>query len=138
MNNPRYLPSLCAVFALCWTALAIAPYDRADWALENALTGVFAVVLFLGRRRYPLSSTSWTLLLVFALIHTLGSHYTYSLVPYERWGQEWLGLSINGLSGWERNNFDRVVHFLWGFLLYLPVQEWFRAGTPGLRGPWRY
>lgn len=137
MNNPRYVPTLCGVFAVYWVLLAIAPHDRADWALENFLTGVFAVVLFLGRRRYPLSGASWTLLLAFALIHTLGSHYTYSLVPYEEWGRQWLGLSINGLFGWERNNFDRVVHFLWGLLLYLPVQEWFMAGSPGLRGAWR-
>lgn len=137
MNNPRYLPTLCGVFALYWIALAVAPHDRADWALENFLTGVFAVVLFLGRRRYPLSPLSWTLLLVFAVIHTLGAHYTYSLVPYEAWGRQWLGLSVNDLFGWERNNFDRVVHFLWGLLLYLPVQEWFRAGTPALRGGWR-
>lgn len=138
MSNPRYVPALCLIFALCWTGLAIAPYDRADWALENALTGVFALVLFLTRRQSPLSSASWTLLLVFALLHTLGSHYTYSLVPYEDWGRRWLGLSVNGLLGWERNNFDRVIHFLWGFLLFLPVQEWFTGGANRLRGAWRY
>jgi putative membrane protein len=138
MSNPRYVPTLCGVFAVYWIAIGIAPHDRADWALENALTGVFAMLLFLGRHRYPLSPASWTLLLVFALIHTLGSHYTYSLVPYEPWGRQLLGISVNDLLGWERNNFDRVVHFLWGFLLYLPVQEWFLAGSPGLRGPWRH
>lgn len=138
MNNFRYVPSLCVVFGIVWLALAISPHDRADWLLENALTAVFAVVLFLSRRRYPLSNASYTLLLAFALLHTLGAHYTYSLVPYEAWGQQVLGVSLNDLVGWDRNNFDRVVHFLWGLLLYLPVQEWFMGGSSQLRGGWRY
>lgn len=138
MSNPRYVPILCGIFALVWLALAISPVSRADWLLENALTGIFAVVLFLSRKRYPLSTASYTLLLAFALLHTLGAHYTYSLVPYEAWGQRYLGLSLNDLAGWDRNNFDRVVHFLWGLLLYLPVQEWFMGGSSQLRGGWRY
>lgn len=138
MTTSRYVRMLCLGFALYWLALAVAPHDRADWALENALTGVFAGILFLGRRRYPLSATAWTLLLVFALLHTLGAHYTYSLVPYDAWSQRWLGVSVDGLLGWERNNFDRVIHFLWGFLLYLPVQEWFSGGRHPVRGGWRY
>ncbi|HET8731142.1 MAG TPA: DUF2238 domain-containing protein, partial [Moraxellaceae bacterium] len=138
MSNPRYVPTLCGILAVAWLGLAIAPVSRADWLLENSLTGVFALVLFLGRRRYPLSDASYTLLLAFALLHTLGAHYTYSLVPYEEWGRRYLGVSLNGLAGWERNNFDRVVHFLWGLLLYLPVQEWFTGGSSQLRGGWRY
>lgn len=138
MSDFRFVSGLCLVFGVIWLTLAIHPYDRADWLLENALTGVFAVILFFSRKRYPLSRVSWVLLLCFALLHTLGAHYTYSLVPYEDWGQRWLGVSLNGLAGWERNNFDRVVHFLWGFLLYLPVQEWLMGGSSQLRGGWRY
>lgn len=138
MSKSRYLQTLCAGFGLYWLALALQPHDRADWLLENTLTGVFALVLWCSRRRYPLSATAWTLLLAFALLHTLGAHYTYSLVPYEAWGQRHLGISLNGLAGWERNNFDRVVHFLWGLLLYLPIQEWLLRGAGPFRGGWRY
>lgn len=138
MSKSRYLQILCAGFGLYWLALALQPHDRADWLLENTLTGVFALVLWCSRRRYPLSATAWTLLLAFALLHTLGAHYTYSLVPYEAWGQRYLGISLNGLAGWERNNFDRVVHFLWGLLLYLPIQEGFLRSAGPLRGGWRY
>lgn len=138
MSNSRFLSTLCLIFGTVWLALAITPYDRADWLLENTLTGVVAVVLFFSRKRYPLSRTSWALLLAFALLHTLGAHYTYSLVPYEAWGERYLGISLNDLAGWDRNNFDRAVHFLWGFLLYLPIQEWFMGGSSQLRGGWRY
>lgn len=137
MSTSRYIQTLCVGFGLYWLVLALYPYDRADWLLENTLTGVFALVLWFSRRRYPLSAAAWTMLLAFALLHTLGAHYTYSLVPYEAWGQRYLGISLDGLAGWERNNFDRVVHFLWGLLLYLPLQEWMtRAARPA--GGWRY
>ncbi len=138
MTQRLYIRSLWAVFLACWLLLALHPYDRADWLLENALTGVFAALLIASRRRYPLSTPAWTLLLLFGLLHTLGAHYTYSLVPYETWGQQAFGLSLNDLLGWERNNFDRVIHFLWGYLLFLPVQEWFTGGAHPVRGGWRY
>lgn len=48
----------------------------------------------------------------------------------------WLLLALHpyDLLGWERNHFDRVIHFLWGYLLFLPVQEWFSGGASQLRG----
>lgn len=38
-SDRRYRLVLVLLFASLWTALAIAPVDRRDWALENALVG---------------------------------------------------------------------------------------------------
>ena len=55
--------------------------------------------------------------------HTIGTHFTYSDTPYDAFTRDWLGFSVNELFGWERNNYDRLVHLLYGILLALPVAE---------------
>jgi putative membrane protein len=50
----------------------------------------------------------------------VGAHYTYAEVPYEAWSEALFGASINDWLGFERNHFDRLVHFSFGLLL-LPL-----------------
>ena len=47
------------------------------------------------------------------------------------------GDSLNEALGWERNNFDRVVHFSYGLLLAYPIREVFLR-IAGVRGFWGY
>jgi len=118
-------------------ALGIDPYDRADWALENALAVVAVVLLVLTARRFPLSKLSYTLIWTFLVLHEIGAHWTYALVPYDDAWRKLFGCSFNELVGWQRNNYDRVVHFAFGFLLAYPMRELFvRVG--GARGFWGY
>ena len=46
-------------------ALGIAPHNRGDWLLENALAAAGIVILVLSRRVFPLSNLSYALLFVF-------------------------------------------------------------------------
>lgn len=126
---------LTAGFAAFWLALAVAPTSRADWALENALVLGLAVVLVLLRRRVALSRTASACLVAFLCLHTVGAHYTYSLVPYDRWIE--LGLGSATSLAMERNHFDRLVHFAYGVLLLWPVREALTQ-TTGVRGGWSY
>lgn len=137
VSHRRYLLILCALFLAEWVVLAFAPYDRKDWALENVL--VFAFVLFLGLsyKRLPLSRMSYTLIFMFLLIHEVGAHYTYANVPYDAWFRSLTGTRLNDLIGWERNNFDRIVHFSYGLLLAYPIREiYFRVADAD--GFWGY
>jgi len=133
----RYLLTLSVLFALWWAALALQPFDRSDWLLENALTIAAVALLVTLRRRLMFSRVSYTLIFVFLCLHTLGAHYTYAQVPYDAWCQRWLGRSCNALLGWERNNFDRVVHFAYGLLLAYPIREIFLR-VADVRGFWGY
>jgi putative membrane protein len=133
----RHFWILIALFAVIWLALAIRPRDRADWALENALVVLVVLVLVLTRRRLALSRLSSTLIFLFLSLHSVGAHYTYSEVPYDAWFTTVTGHSLNGLLGWQRNNFDRIVHFVYGLLLAFPVREVFVRAT-GLTGFWGY
>jgi putative membrane protein len=59
----------------------------------------------------------------FLCMHELGAHYTYSEVPYDAWFRELVGTTVSTLTGWERNHYDRLVHFSYGLLLTYPIRE---------------
>jgi putative membrane protein len=135
--NPRFPLILLAVFLIYAGLWAIRPVDFKDWALENALTALLLMGLIATYRRFPLSNISYLLIFLFLCLHTIGSHYTYSLVPYDRWAKAVSGWTINEMLGWERNNFDRVVHFLFGLLMSYPIREIFMR-VARARGFWSY
>jgi putative membrane protein len=137
MTPGRYVLALAVLFGLEWTALAISPHDRQDWALENALTVALVAALAVLHGRLHLSRTSYTALFVFLSLHTIGAHYTYSEVPYDEWARALTGRSIGDLLGWERNHFDRLVHFAYGFLLAHPIRDVLMRFA-GVRGVWSY
>jgi putative membrane protein len=128
---------LLALFSLVFVLGAIAPHDRADWALENVLVGLCLVVLAASYRTLPLSKVSYALLFVFLCLHEVGAHYTYAEVPYDVWWQSLTGSTFNDMMGWERNHFDRVIHFGYGLLLAYPIREVFLR-VVGVRGFWGY
>ena len=133
----RYCLVALGLFGLFWLGLAIAPRDRADWALENALVVAFVPALVASMRWFPLSRLSWTLILAFLSLHTVGAHYTYAEVPYDAWSEALLGVKLNDLLGLERNSFDRLVHFSYGLLLAYPMRELFLR-VADARGFWGY
>jgi putative membrane protein len=128
---------LSGAFGIVWLLLAIAPRNRLDWALENALTVACIAALALSYRRAPLSRASYTCIALFLTLHSIGAHYTYSEGPYDRWAGAVTGDCLSDLLGWRRNNFDRLVHFLYGALLVHPIREMLVRAT-GLRGFWSY
>ena len=113
----RYPLTLLALFSLLWIALAIAPVFRKDWLLENMLVFISVPLFVLTARRLRFSDFTYTCLFVFFSLHIVGAHYTYALVPYDEWFQSLTGVSLNELMGFERNHFDRLVHFLYGLLI---------------------
>lgn len=135
--NGRYALWLLAAWFVLWLPLAIEPFDRRDWLLENALLLAAIALLAVTWRPFPLSRVSYTLILVFLCLHTVGAHYTYAEVPYDAWSQGTLGFSIDALFGWQRNNFDRVVHFSYGLLLAYPIRELFLR-VAAVKGFWGY
>ena len=121
----RLLLILGSLYFIWWLLLAIKPHDRADWALENVLVVLFVILLVFTYRRFPLSRISYTLIFLFLCLHSVGAHYTYAHVPYDEWFQMYLGFSLDELMGFERNHFDRLVHFCYGLLLAYPIREFF-------------
>ncbi|HET6619610.1 MAG TPA: DUF2238 domain-containing protein [Dongiaceae bacterium] len=123
LSDRTYANLLAIAFAVVWALLAIAPLDRHDWALENALVVAAALAFLWQRKRLHPSKVSSTLVFVFLCVHEIGAHYTYSKVPYDEWMQALTGTTINELFGLTRNHFDRLAHFLYGALLSYPMRE---------------
>ena len=135
--HERFFWVSLSLFGVWFLALALYPSNRGDWLLENVLTAVSILVLIGTRRILPLSRVSYTLIFLFLAVHVLGSHYTYSLVPYERWLTAGFGFSPAEQWGWERNHYDRVVHFVYGLFLAYPAREMFYR-VADARGFWGY
>lgn len=127
---------LLGVFLAMFVALGLQPRFREDWLLENLLIFVAVPLLIATHRRLRFSNAAYTSIFVFFVLHEVGAHYTYSLVPYDRWVESLAGNSISAGLGLTRNHYDRVIHFAYGLLLYLPIHELLAARAPP-RGLWR-
>lgn len=137
ITHRKYLLVLSLLFTLEWLILAVSPLYRHDWLLENILVFLAIPLLALSYQRFVLSRISYTLIFIFLALHEVGAHYTYAEVPYDQWFEALFGTTFNSLVGWERNNFDRVVHFAYGLLLAYPVRE-FVLRVVNARGFWGY
>jgi len=114
--NQRVAPAVwLAVFLAVFVWSAIAPRDRATWALEvlPAVVG-FALVVWCFFR-YPLTPLVYFLILVHAIILMVGGHYTYAEVPLFDWFRDWFD--------WERNNYDKLGHLAQGFIPAIIARE---------------
>jgi putative membrane protein len=112
-----------------WVAMAIEPFDRGDWLLENVLVFIYAILLITTYPRFRFSNLSYGLFGVFLSLHLVGAHYTYSETPFGFWLQEMFDLS--------RNHYDRIVHFSFGLLIAYPFRE-FLLRVAGMRVGWSY
>ena len=125
----RYHALLLGIFAMVWGWAAIEPRYPHDWLLENYLVFFFVPVILLTGRYFRLSNLSYTMITAFMLLHVVGSHYTYSEVPF--------GITLQHWFGSERNMYDRLVHFSFGLLLVYPLREIFMRVAKA-RGVWAY
>lgn len=133
----RYIAILLGLLGLVILRSFVGARDLSTWLLENA--SVALVVLFFATtyRSMPLSRISYTLIFLFICLHETGAHWTYAKVPYDEWWRAIFGSSLNGRLGLNRNHFDRVVHFSYGFFLAYPIREVFLR-VANVRGFWGY
>lgn len=125
----KYQKLLALLFLAVWIWAAINPVFPHDWLLENYLVFIFIAILVVVGRYFKLSSVSYTLITIFMILHVIGSHYTYELVPF--------GETLGGWLGTDRNMYDRLVHFSFGLLLAYPIREVFVRVTKA-KGFWGY
>lgn len=106
---------MIVLYAGLWIWMAIAPYSRFDWVLENLLIWAALIALISTYRLIQFSNMSYALIGLFLALHTVGAHYSYN----ENIVDVWLKLVLHS----ERDNYDRLVHFSFGLLLAYPLRE---------------
>ena len=125
MSTNRQSLSTVLVFltvVLLGVSLIAAPFPEVQY-LQHAPTVVALVALMIAARREWLTLPSLACVVAFWWLHILGARYAYSNVPYDAWSLQVFGASVSGQLGWERNHYDRLVHFLFGLLCVLPAVE---------------
>ncbi|MFT7879706.1 MAG: DUF2238 domain-containing protein [Sulfurimonas sp.] len=122
---PKSHKIVYSIYVLVWIIMAINPKYRADWLLENILVFIFFPFIVWMDNRHHYSVFSIVLLLIFASLHSLGSHYTYAEMEHFD--------AITHFFGFERNHFDRIVHFLFGLLIFRILFEMITQGISSLK-----
>ncbi|PYP52062.1 MAG: hypothetical protein DMD45_05570 [Gemmatimonadetes bacterium] len=130
IGRPRYPVVLLVAVLGALVVSGLAPYDRATWWLEVFPILLGAPLLVVTGRRFPLTHLAYTLLAVHALILMLGGHYTYERVPLGAWTQHAFGLA--------RNDYDRLGHFVQGFVPAIVAREILLRTSPLRPGRWLF
>lgn len=112
----KQLAWLTIFFAvLIWSA--IHPKDFVTWLLEVSPAIIGLILIAWTYRSFPLTQLLYLLILVHSVILMIGGHYTYAEVP--------LFDDFKTVFGFERNNYDKVGHFMQGFMPAILTREIF-------------
>jgi putative membrane protein len=111
----RWMQLFLLLFLIVWGITLAGTTDVKNWLLENTLVVLFGGFLYFSYRKFQLSDLSYLLITIYLCLHVYGSMYTYAENP--------LGYWLMDLFGAERNFYDRIVHFGFGFFLAYPVRE---------------
>ena len=98
---------------LLWSA--VNPHDYPTWLLESSPALIALLVMAATRRSFPLTPLLYVLVLLHSILLMVGGHYTYAEVP--------LFDSIAEALGHERNNYDKLGHFVQGFVPAIAARE---------------
>jgi putative membrane protein len=111
--------------------LCIHPVYPDEMLLQHSVTIAIATILIYIAVKNNLSNKAFLFIVVFMVFHMIGARWIYSYTPYDQWISRLAGFSINEYFGFQRNQYDRLVHFLFGFLMVYPVREvyarWFNV-----------
>ena len=111
--NPERVMLLLLLALMVWSG--IAPADRTVWIAESVWSIGLLAILLVTRRWFKFSNVAYLCCWVWAVLQTIGAHYTFEHVPMD-WLMTPLGLT--------RNPYDRIAHFAVGWFAF-PFAELF-------------
>ncbi|EOR07932.1 DUF2238 domain-containing protein [Acinetobacter genomosp. 15BJ] len=104
-----------AILAILLLISGIQPFDRTTWWLEVIPVLIAIPVLFATYKAFPLSPLLYVLIFLHAIVLIVGGAYSYARVPLGFEIAQWLGL--------ERNPYDKIGHFMQGFVPAIAARE---------------
>lgn len=122
--------TLFAVLTVVFVWSAIAPHDRLTWWLEVFPVLIALPVLVFTYKKLKFTRMVYVLILIHAIILLVGGHYTYAEVPLFNWLRDTFELS--------RNYYDRVGHFVQGFVPAMVAREILLKKSPLIAGGWLF
>ena len=118
------LLSLTAVFI--WSFVDC--FDLLTWFLDALPVVIGVAVLISVYHRFRFTRLTYILIWIYAIILLIGAHYTYARVP--------LFTQIRDVFELSRNYYDRLGHFVQGFVPAIIAREVLLRKSPLQRGGW--
>lgn len=118
---------LTVIAVLIWSAIKPASY--LTWVLEVSPAVVGLIIVIATYHRFRLTTLSYVIIAILAIIMFIGGHYVYSKVPLFNWMKE--------TFHFQRNHYDRFGHLLKG-LFAIVLREILLRKTPLTKGGWLF
>jgi putative membrane protein len=112
---PRTHLTLIAIFWIAFVLSAIRPHDYFTWVLEVFPAVIGFAALVATYRKFEFTTLVYTFICLHCIVLFVGGHWTYALVPLGDWMKPLLHTS--------RNDYDRIGHFMQGFVPALIARE---------------
>ncbi|MCH7388384.1 DUF2238 domain-containing protein [Acinetobacter modestus] len=115
MNQSKILCLAAIILILLLLLSGLQPYDRATWLMEVVPVLVVLPILFATYSKFPLTNLLYSLIFLHAMVLIVGGAYTYARVP--------LGFEIAQWFSLDRNPYDKIGHFMQGFVPAIAARE---------------
>lgn len=126
MNSKKIKLLLIVILLISTLISCLHPVYPQQMLLQHSATMLVLVFLTVDLFKSYLGVVSFICVTLFTLMHIIGARWIYSYVPYQQWFQRLFGGEISEFIESGRNHYDRFVHFMYGFLLYIPVREFYQ------------
>lgn len=114
MENKKYWVLLLIFLAIAvWSG--IGAYEVGLWFLEAGMCLVGVTILVFTFKRFQFTDMTYLFIMIELIILLVGAHYSYARVPLFDWIREVFDQS--------RNNYDKIGHFMQGFVPAMIARE---------------
>lgn len=110
---------LLLLTALFLAITQVSPIYPREQTLQHIPTVIAVCFLAFDCRRHFLTWPAFCCVITFFWLHIFGARWIYSAVPYDEWLAGAFGFTLREVLGFQRNHYDRVVHFAFGWLFLI-------------------
>ncbi|MEH7356648.1 DUF2238 domain-containing protein [Neobacillus drentensis] len=107
----------------------IKPASYLSWVLEVTPALIVLIIALSTYKKFRLTTLSYVIIAIMAILMFVGGHYTYSKVPLFNWIKDTFDL--------KRNHYDRFGHFLKG-MFSIVIRELLLRKTLLTKGTWLF
>jgi putative membrane protein len=123
MNNRKTKIWLLAILIVFLILSCIKPVFPDEIILQHTATFIMIALLIVITIKNNISNKAFICFILMTSLHIVGARWNYSYTPYDKWIQSIFGFSIDKYFDFKRNQYDRLVHFMYGFLMVIPFSE---------------